>query len=510
MKIIKKITAVALSLSIIVCASGASSIIGNAELVVANTVSDDCNDDWLHIEGSKICDKNSNEVVLTGCNWFGYNCTERVLHGLWSCSLKDTIKEMADRGFNIIRVPMSTEVLNEWENGQFTYPSISLDDNPDLIGKNASEIFDKMMEYCKEYGVKVLVDIHSAEAANSGHLKKVWFEGDITTEDFYKSLEYITQRYKNDDTLIALDLKNEPHGNPSTDEIFAKWDNSTDSNNWKYVAETASNKILDINPNMLILVEGVEAYPKPGYDYTAKDEYMNPKYDFNWWGGNLRGVKDYPVNLGERQSQLMYSPHDYGPLVYKQSWFEKDFDQQSLYEDCWKDNWAYIQENGIAPLLIGEWGGLLDDGDNVKWMVALRDFMIERKISHTFWCFNANSGDTGGLVGADFKTWDEAKYTLVKPSLWQDENSKFIGLDHVKGLGDFGLSVSDYYKAITVVIGDIDDNGDVNSVDLCLLRRYILGTQNLNAKGLKAADINCDGNANSVDFDMLKDIILNR
>lgn len=35
-------------------------------------------------------------------------------------------------------------------------------------------------------------------------------------------------------------------------------------------------------------------------------------------------------------------------------------------------------------------------------MTYLRDFMIENRIHHTFWCFNENSGDTGGLVYDNF------------------------------------------------------------------------------------------------------------
>jgi len=54
-------------------------------------------------------------------------------------------------------------------------------------------------------------------------------------------------------------------------------------------------------------------------------------------------VKDYPINLGKYQSQLVYSPHDYGPIVYEQDWFKGDFitanDEQAkriLYEQCWR------------------------------------------------------------------------------------------------------------------------------------------------------------------------------
>jgi len=133
------------------------------------------------------------------------------------------------------------------------------------------------------------------------------------------------------------------------------------------------------------VVEGVEVYPKPGYDYTAVDEWgKESKYFYNWWEEILRGVRDYPIDLGKHQKQLVYSPHDYGPLVHKQPWFYEGFNKETLYNDCWRDNWAYIHEENIAPLIVGEWGGFMDRGDNEKWMKALRDYMIENKYPTLF------------------------------------------------------------------------------------------------------------------------------
>lgn len=403
------------------------------------------NDDWLHVEGNKIVDKDGREVWLTGTNWFGFNTGSGIFDGVWSCNMKEAIKNMADRGINFLRIPMSVQIINEWAAG--IYPKSQVNDfvNPELKGKNSLELFDIALSNCKEFGIKVMVDIHSAPSAAMGHTIPLWYDGSFTTEDFYKSLEWIAERYKNDDTILAIDLKNEPHGKPNQSEEFAKWDNSKDKTNWKYVAEEAGKRVLAINPNLLIMVEGVEAYPKPGYDYTANDVWgEESKYYFNWWGGNLRGVKDYPVDLGSGNSQLVYSPHDYGPLVYQQVWFHKGFNRETLYNDCWRDNWAFIHEENIAPLLIGEWGGFMDGGPNERWMKALRDYMIENRIHHTFWCYNANSGDTGGLVTHDFITWDEEKYALLKPALWQNKDGKFVGLDHQVPLGSNGISLSQY------------------------------------------------------------------
>ena len=157
------------------------------------------------------------------------------------------------------------------------------------------------------------------------------------------------------------------------------------------------------------------------------------------------GVKDYPVDLGSEafNKQIVYSPHDYGPTVYKQPWFENEFTYESLKKDAWTPFWLYIADEDIAPILIGEWGGFME-GDTLKWMNCLRQLIDEKKLNHTYWCFNANSGDTGGLVKDDFKTWDEDKYALVKKVLWQNDAGKFVGLDHKVPLGANGISLSEF------------------------------------------------------------------
>jgi len=408
--------------------------------------------DWLHAQGNKIVDEAGNQVWLTGANWFGFNASERVFHGLWSANIEQITKSMAERGINIVRVPISTQLLLEWKNGQAAVPNVNTYVNPELTGKNSLQVWDYWLGLCEKYGLKVLLDVHSAEADNSGHVYPMWYKGTITPELFYQGWEWITNRYKDNDTIVAMDIKNEPHGTQSQSPR-AKWDGSTDVDNFKNACETAGNRILAINPKLLILCEGIEIYPKEGKTWSSTgltDFYTT------WWGGNLRGVKDYPVNLGARQSQLVYSPHDYGPLVYEQPWFQTNFDKTSLTNDVWRPNWLFIHENNTAPLLIGEWGGRLgQDARQDKWMLALRDLMIENKLHHTFWCINPNSGDTGGLLLDDWTTWDEQKYNMLKPALWQS-GGKFVSLDHQVPLGGAGttkgISLADLYGGGTPTV----------------------------------------------------------
>lgn len=398
--------------------------------------------DWLSVSGNTIVDQRGRPVWITGANWFGFNTSERVFHGLWAAHFETFVQEVADRGINLIRVPISTELLKEWKSGTFRAVVINDFVNPDLEESTSLEIFDRFLELAELTGIKVMLDVHSAEANNAGHVAPLWYTENLTEEDFIETWEWVAERYKNNDTLIAYDLQNEPHGKGWVMGDVARWDDSDHPNNWKRVAQTTAQRILAINPNALILVEGNESYPIDGKTWTSsdRDDYFN-----TWWGGNLRGVRDYPIEVGFHQNQIMYSPHDYGPSVWPQSWFYEGFDRQTLIEDVWYDNWLYIHDEGIAPLLIGEWGGHLDGTENEHWMTELRSLMVDKKIHHTFWCLNPNSGDTGGLLLHDWLTWDEEKYAFFAESLWQ-QDGRFVGLSQDTPLGNDGISINQYYS----------------------------------------------------------------
>ena len=396
-------------------------------------------DDWLHTDGRRILDKDGKEVWLTGLNWFGYNTGTNLFDGLWTSKLEPTVKAIADHGFNMIRVPISAELINQWAKGQYPTANYNHAYNEVLNSMNSLEIFDYFLALAEANGIKVMPDIHSAETNASGHNVNLWYTQKVKEEDWLNALEWMAKRYKDNDTIIAYDLKNEPHGKPYEKDGAAIWNDSKQPNNWKYAAEKAAARILAVNPNVLILVEGTEIFPK---DLTTNADFhsTNDKdYDFNWWGGNLRGVKYFPIDLGQYKDKLVYSPHDYGPTVYKQPWFNGAFDYQSLMKDCWYDNWFYIYDDNIAPLLIGEWGGFMTE-PNISWMKLMRQLIKTYHLNHTFWCLNANSGDTGGLLKDDFTTWDSEKYEFVKEVLWQ-ENGRFVGLDHAIALGDNGITL---------------------------------------------------------------------
>ncbi|WP_265445870.1 cellulase family glycosylhydrolase [Acetivibrio straminisolvens] len=448
-------------------------------------------DDWLHVEGNLIKDSKGNTVYLTGINWFGFETDgANGFYGLNKCNLEDSLDLMAKLGFNIIRIPISAEIILQWKNGERVETSfVNTYENPRLDGLSSLEILDYTINHMKKNGLKVMLDMHGA--SKDSYQDNLWYNKDVTMEDFIEAWKWITERYKDDDTVIAMDLKNEPHGKFSGPNI-AKWDGSDDPNNWKRAAEIIAEEILAINPNLLIVVEGVEAYPMEGYDYTNCGEFTTY---CNWWGGNLRGVADHPVVISA-PDKLVYSVHDYGPDIYMQPWFKKDFDINTLYEECWYPNWYYIVEQNIAPMFIGEWGGKLIKDNNRKWLECLGTFIAEKKLHHTFWAFNPNSADTGGLMLEDWKTVDEEKYAIIEPTLWKK------GLDHAIPLGGVTEETFKY--------GDLDGSFSVNSSDLTLLKRYVLKqiTEFPSPHGLEAADLDGDEKITSSDVTLLKRYIL--
>ncbi len=584
MRGIKKLTA---GLTALAIGLGMTSYSGGLR---TNAEVDDCNDDWLHAVGSRLYDKDGNEVWLTGANWFGFNCGENCLHYLWSVDVDDALSTIADHGINVIRVPISTELLCSWMNGTpnpvssvqaNNDPAYTINEafcNADGSLKDSMQIFDAIMAKCKTYGLKVILDVHSPTAHNSGHNYNLWYydagagsadtmaitaDGvKVTTEMWMDSLVWIADKYSNDDTIIAYDLKNEPHGKGQEGSSAAKWDGSTDENNWRYAATECANAIYAVNPNALIFVEGVEQYLRSdSFTWGQPDSESNPPYYPGWWGGQLRGVREYPVVPDNGTSQIVYSPHDYGPSVWPQTWFDGDFTTESLLNDYWYDTWAYIEAENIAPLFIGEWGGHMDDGDNQKWMELLRDYMIDNHINHTFWCLNTNSGDTGGLwtyfafspeTGSTIE-WDTEKYGLMEESLWQTTSGKYIGLDHARPLGvnDTGISVSEYYASYAasegsnldagestepkpvettpdatesedptdpptteeeqpatepvadLLYGDVDLNGKVEILDVIALSKGLMGAVKLTQEQVDVSDCNADQIVNSTDALMI-------
>ena len=62
--------------------------------------------------GTKILTSNGGPFVINGINWYGFETTTYVAHGLWVRNYTAILNDVKGYGFNTIRLPFSSEV---WE-----------------------------------------------------------------------------------------------------------------------------------------------------------------------------------------------------------------------------------------------------------------------------------------------------------------------------------------------------------------------------------------------------------
>ncbi|MET8177347.1 glycoside hydrolase family 5 protein [Streptomyces sp. NPDC005336] len=330
-----------------------------------------------------IVDSNGRKVTLTGVNWFGMETGTFAPHGLWTRNWESMLDQMAKQGFNTMRLPYSNEMFDAKSKPN----GIDFKQNPDLKGLNGQQIMDKIVKGATDRGIMVILDQHRPDQYGQSEL---WYSQKLTEDKWLSDWVKLAKRYQKNDRVIGADLHNEPRGQ-------ATWGDGNPKTDWRLAATKAGNAIHKVNKNMLIFVEGT-------------DRHGNEQF---WWGGDLQGVKKKPVQLKE-SNKVVYSPHDYGPGVYNQNWFmAKDFPKNM--PAIWKKHWAYIKQENIAPVMLGEFGGKKTAGKSSEaiWQNSLMDYLKKNGISYTYWTWNPDSGDTGGVLANNWKTLDKNKMKML-------------------------------------------------------------------------------------------------
>ncbi len=83
----------------------------------------------------------------------------------------------------------------------------------------------------------------------------------------------------------------------------------------------------------------------------------------------------------------------------------------------WDSYWGYLVKQNIAPVWIGEFGTKLQTTSDQKWLSTLVSYIIQNKLSFAYWCWNPDSGDTGGILADDWTTVNTNKQDIIAPAL---------------------------------------------------------------------------------------------
>src|SRR6185437_3698843 len=66
---------------------------------------------YWHTSGREILDSNNQPVRIAGVNWFGFETSNYVVHGLWARDYKSMLDQMKSLGYNTIRLPYSDDIF---------------------------------------------------------------------------------------------------------------------------------------------------------------------------------------------------------------------------------------------------------------------------------------------------------------------------------------------------------------------------------------------------------------
>ncbi len=168
--------------------------------------------------------------------------------------------------------------------------------------------------------------------------------------------------------------------------------------------------------------------------------------------------------------------------------------------------------------------GTANGGSGIGY-IGSGDYLAYKKVNFgngaiSFKAMVANSGTsnielrlnspTGTLIGT---------LPVASTGGWNEYKEQTCSITKVTGLNDLYLVFSgsvnvDWFTFGSdgtggkVSLGDINEDGKVNSIDFGLLRLHLLGDTKLTGNGLLNADVNGDGNVNSIDYGLIKQYLL--
>ena len=362
-------------------------------------------DGWWHTQGNTIRDAAGNIVRFSGVNWHGFDSENRIMHGLWggtNRSIENHLDEMKTSGFNLIRLPFSSDIF-----APGAKPSASAIDpvkNADLLALTCLQLLDRLVASAGQRGIRIILDYHrlvGGAASENGR----WYDATHSEASWIANWKVLVARYKDNPTVVGVDLFNEVHAG-----VTWEADNVNVSNNWRWAAKRCANEILGVNPNLLICVQGLDAYNGEG----------------GWWGAVHLGEPVVPLTLSVA-NQMVFEIHDYGPIVWDQP-FHQTSDFPNNLPGFWDHQWGFLHNAGTAPVWVGEWGAVLDDSIGTwstslrdrerQWFTTLKSYILSKGLSWTWWTWTPESADTHGILKDDYSGVNAAKLSQISAAMY--------------------------------------------------------------------------------------------
>ena len=251
---------------------------------------------------------------------------------------------------------------------------------------------DALVSYADEIGLWLILDHHRTDAGNGAKRARSLVHQAYPESVWIDNLTMLASRYAASSSVVG-------HRSPQRAARPGHLGRRL-GHDWRLAAERAGNAVLAANP---------ESADHRGGDRAGLVRQLLV--------GRQPLERRRFSRAAELADRLVYSPHDYPASVYEQPYFA-DPDYPANLPDVWDATGAICFASGshlsCSVSLAASWRppaigpgsrSMIDylggdfDGDGSSDLAA-----GEQGISWTYWSWNPNSGDTGGILADDWST----------------------------------------------------------------------------------------------------------
>lgn len=336
---------------------------------------------------------------MRGVNWYGASDVLHVAGGLDVQSLDTICQTVRALGFSVVRLPFSNEMLRR----KVPEGAIDFDKNSSLRGLSALDVYDEVVRGLGRAGVAVILNNHTTygEFCGPPSANSLWFDpdGKLSEEQWLQDWAMMARRYSLCPYVVGYDLRNEirPRG-----LRFPFWSKAGAARkgecNWARASALAAERLLQINPKALIVVERI-VWPQGSVQmYAASlpdlDGRLVLGVHMYSWSGPGRFVPKWAVpaalhcilrNLG------IIARRNYGDLT-----------AELLLAQA-KQEWGAVLEAGTCPVWVSEFGAGLENSDEMSWLQDFVGVLSSLDADWAYWPLNVGlkPGTREGDPGAD-------------------------------------------------------------------------------------------------------------
>src|SRR5262249_17974309 len=129
--------------------------------------------------------------------------------------------------------------------------------NPDLQGLAGMEILDRVIDAIAHEGLVVVLSNHVSRAdwcCSEDDGNGLWYTADYPESTWLLDWRAMVRRYAGQPAVVGADLRNEPR---KANGVAPTWGGNDPRTDWAAAAERGGAAVLEENPSLLVVVEGV-------------------------------------------------------------------------------------------------------------------------------------------------------------------------------------------------------------------------------------------------------------